>query len=205
MPDPNAGAPQGEPIITPPAAPAPDRGFPQETPIAAMSDAERAAYWQHYARKHEDTAKSFGGVTPQQVTDMKTELETLRAEKLSADERTLLAAREDATKSATAELTPRLQAAEVRAVAAEFIKGDQLKSFMSIVNPAAFVGESGQIDEAKVVGALTGMFGAPQTNPAPAQRWQNAGQYSSTPPPSAPGAGGRAEAARLFGTKPPNP
>lgn len=196
MSDPNTGAPQSDPAAT--AAPA-DRGFPDATPIAEMTDAQRAAYWQFYARKHEDMVKAYGGLTPQQLGEMRTELDSLRSDKLSADEKALKAARDEAVSTVTAEYLPKLQAAEVKAIAADVLKGDQLTSFMSIMNPAAFVGENGQIDESKVMGALTGMFGAPQQNPAPAQRWQNAGQYAPPPPPGRPGEAGRAEAARRFG------
>lgn len=188
-----------------PAAPAPaDRGFPEATPIAEMNAEQRAAYWQFYARKHEDTVKSFGGLTPQQVTEMATELDTLRGDKLTADEKALKTAREEAAAAATAELLPKLLASDVKAIASGVISGEQLKSFMSIVNPAAFTGTDGQIDESKVMTALTGMFGA-QTPQAPAQRWQNAGQYASPPPPGRPGEAGLAEAARRFGDANKNP
>lgn len=203
MPDPITGAPEGEPTT---AAPDTDRGFPQGTPIAEMTDAQRAAYWQHYARKHEDAVKSFGGLTPQQVAEQQAELETLRTEKLTADEKAMKAARDEAAKAAAeaakAEFEPRLRAAELKAIASEVIKGDQLTAFMSIANPGAFVGENGEIDEAQVTAALTGMFGAQQPNPTPGQRWQNAGQFAPPPPPGRPGAGGQAEAAKRFGTQP---
>lgn len=163
-----------------------------------MNAEQRAAYWQFYARKHEDTVKSFGGLTPTQVNEMATELETLRGDKLTADEKAMKTAREEAAAAAKAELMPQLLAANVRAIASAVISGDQLASFMSIVNPAAFTGADGQIDESKVTAALTGMFGA-QTSQAPAQRWQNAGQFASPPPPGRPGGGGLAEAARRFG------
>ena len=167
-----------------------------------MNDAQRAAYWQHYARKHEDTVKGFKGLTPQQVLDLQTENESLKGDKLTADEKALKEAQKQATEAATeaarAEFMPKLQAAEVKALASGVISGDQLKSFMSVVNPAAFAGDNGEIDETKVMGALTGMFGAPQGN-TPTQRWQNAGQYSPSPPAGKPGEGGRAEAARRFG------
>lgn len=186
-----------------PVAPESDRGFPEGTPIAAMTPDQQVAYWKHYARQHENTVKAFDGLTPQQVAEMKTRLETLETEKLSADEKALKAARAEAStaaaEAAKAEFLPKLQAAEVKSIAAEIIKGDQLKTFLSVINPAAFVGDNGEIDESKVMGALTGMFGAPQQ--APQQRWQNAGQFAPPPPPGRPGESGRAEAARRFGTQ----
>lgn len=188
--------------VAPPAPQDSDRGFPEGTPIATMTPEQQVAYWKHYARQHENTVKAFDGLTPQQVADMKAKLETLETEKLSADEKAIKAAREEAStaaaEAAKAEFLPKLQAAEVKSIAAEIIKGDQLKTFLSVINPAAFVGDNGEIDESKVMGALTGMFGAPQQ---PMQRWQNAGQFAPAPPPGRPGESGRAEAARRFGTQ----
>lgn len=198
-----AGTPAAAPAVPGAAAPAADRGFPEATPLSEMNAEQRAAYWQHYARKHEDTVKSFG-LTPQQVNELQAEVEALRGDKLTADEKALKAAREDAAAAATAELMPKLLAADVKALASGVISGDQLKTFMSVVNPAAFTGADGQIDESKVMTALTGMFGA-QTAQAPAQRWQNAGQYASPPPPGRPGEAGLAEAARRFGDANRNP
>lgn len=195
---------QTAPVATPSAAPQEtDRGFPADTPIAEMSQEQQTAYWKHYARQHENTVKEFKGITPQSVADMRTKLEALETDKLTADEKALKAARTEASTAASeavkAEFLPKLQAAEVKSIAAEIITGDQLKSFLSVVNPAAFVGDNGEIDESKVIGALTGMFGAPQRQPV--QRWQNAGQYSTPPPPGRPGESGRAEAARRFGSQ----
>lgn len=188
--------------VAPPAPQDSDRGFPEGTPIATMTPEQQVAYWKHYARQHENTVKAFDGLTPQQVADMKAKLETLETEKLSADEKAIKAARAEAStaaaEAAKAEFLPKLQAAEVKSIAAEIIKGDQLKTFLSVINPAAFVGDNGEIDESKVMGALTGMFGAPQQ---PMQRWQNAGQFAPPPPPGRPGESGRAEAARRFGTQ----
>ena len=36
----------------------PDKGYPDDTPVAEMTAEQQAAYWKHMARKHENTAKA---------------------------------------------------------------------------------------------------------------------------------------------------
>lgn len=208
--DPSPAAPPQDappPPQTVPAGPSDgDKGFPDGTPLAEMNDAQKAAYWQHYARKHEDTVKGFKGLTPQQVADLQSKVENLEAEKLSSDEKTLKQARDEAAKAAKdaaqAEYLPQIQALQVKSIASQIISGDQLTAFMSIANPANLVGEDGQVDETKVMGTLTAMFAT--TPKAPDQRqpqWQNFGQHYPPPPRGAPGQNGTAEAQKRFGAK----
>lgn len=207
-----------EPVVTPeaPHVPAPvapagppanDKGFPEGTPLAEMNDAERAAYWQHYARKHEDTVKAFNGLTPQQVKDLQAKNEELEAKALTADEKALKQATKDAAEAAKAaaeaEYLPKLQRLEVKSIAGSIISGDKLNAFMEIVNPAALVGTDGAVDETKVMGYLTAMYGDAATAPQPGPRHQNFGQFAPPPPRSNPGSAGAAEAAKRFGTKTP--
>lgn len=190
----------------PPAAPAGSldsgKGFPEGTPLTEMTDAQKAAYWQHYARKHEDTVKAFG-LTPQQVKDLQSKVETLESEKLSSDEKALKAVRDEAFKQARseaeAEFLPQLRAAKVQSIASQIVSGDKLSAFMDIVDPSKLLGEDGSVDETKVMGYLTAMYGGEPQQAGP--RWQNFGQYTPPPPPQKTGAGGTAEAERRFGKK----
>lgn len=160
----------------------------QGIPLSEMSDAQKASYWQHYARKHETAVKAFEGMTPQQVAELKGKVETLESERLSADEKALKQAQKLAADSTRAEVEaqyrPKMQALQVKSVASSILSGDQLASFCEIVNPAALLGADGEIDDSKVMGALTAMFGqATPSQPQPTtQRWQNAGQHSAPPP-----------------------
>jgi hypothetical protein len=107
-----------------------------------MNDAQKAAYWQHYARKHEDTVKAFNGLTPQQVKDLQAQNEAFEAEKMTADEKAVKAARDeaaDAARQREAEYLPQIQKLQVQGIAASVIQGDKLNAFMSVVNPAALV------------------------------------------------------------------
>jgi hypothetical protein len=193
----------------PPTAPAGpsdgDKGFPEGMPLAQMNDAQKAAYWQHYARKHEDTVKAFNGLTPQQVKDLQAQNEAFAAEKMTADEKAVAAARTEAASAASeaakAEYLPQIQKLQVQGIAASVIQGDKLNAFMSVVNPAALVDDKGEVDETKVMGYLTAMYGDAPSPPA-GPRWQNFGQYTPPPPPQKAGAGGVAEAEKRFGKKP---
>jgi hypothetical protein len=208
MTDPSAAAPQdaSPPPQTVPAGPSDgDKGFPDGTPLAEMNDAQKAAYWQHYARKHEDTVKAFNGLTPQQVKDLQAQNEAFAAEKMTADEKAVATARKEAADAAAAaakaEYLPQIQKLQVQGIAASVIQGDKLNAFMSVVNPAALVDDKGAVDETKVMGYLTAMYGdaTPPSNPGP--RWQNFGQFAAPPPPAKAGSGGAAEAQKRFGTK----
>jgi hypothetical protein len=169
-----------------------------------MTDAQKAAYWQHYARKHEDTVKAFKGLTPQQVAELQSKVETLESEKMSADEKALKAVRDEAFKQARAEaeaeFLPQIRAAKVQSIASTIVNGDKLAAFMEIVDPSKLLGDDGQVDETKVMGYLTAMYGTEQPQQRQPQ-WQNFGQYSPPPPPQKPGAGGAAEAQKRFGAK----
>lgn len=216
-------APSNQPE-NPPAPPAPpeapqggDKGFPEGTPLAEMTEAQQLAYWKHHARRHEDTVKGYKGLTPQQVADLQAENDSLKTEKMSADEKALKTARDEAAKQARqeaeAQYLPQIQRSAVQGIAANIVSGDQLKAFLDIVSPAlpdgkfapptAVLGEDGQVNEEKVMGYLTAMYGTGGQPPAPpaGPRWQNFGQYSPPPPPQKAGAGGLAAAEKRFGSK----
>lgn len=197
--------PETAPPVAPAGPPAADKGYPEGTPLADMTDAQKAAYWQHYARKHEDTVKAFNGLTPQQVKDALAENDLLKTEKMSADDKALKTARDEAAQAAKAaaeaEYLPQIQALQVKSIASQIISGDRLDAFMSIANPSALLGEDGKVDETRVMGTLTAMYGDTATVPQTGLRHQNFGQFAPPPPRSNPGSAGAAEAAKRFGAK----
>jgi hypothetical protein len=99
-----------------------------------------------------------------------------------------------------AAFTARLRAPDaaeaLRAAVSKHVSGDRLDAVMRIVDPTAFVGDDGSIDEAKVGQQLGTLFGAGVPNGTPGA--------SGAPRPHA-GAAGKAEAARRFGGKQPEP
>jgi hypothetical protein len=196
--------PETAPPAAPAGPPAADKGFPEGTPLTEMNDAQKAAYWQHYARKHEDTVKAFNGLTPQQVKDLQAKNEQLEAAQLSADEKALKQATKEASESAraaaAAEYLPQIQQLQVKSIASQIIQGEKLDAFL-MIPPATFVADDGTIDEAKVSALLTSMYGDAGTVPPTGPRHQNFGQFAPPPPGAKPGAAGSAEANKRFGSK----
>lgn len=193
------------PPATPPAAPVDsDKGFPADTPVADMTTDQQAAYYKFQNRQADNKLHAFNGFTPQDVASMWSRLEELEGEKLNADQRALkdatTTAAQQARAEAEAELLPKYQAAQLKSAAAQVIKDKvQLESFMAITDPAKFAGEDGEIDEDKVVGHLTAIFGGQQQNDGQQQRsWgQNSGGTHIS---AKPGEAGAAAAAKRFGT-----
>jgi hypothetical protein len=100
----------------------------------------------------------------------------------------------------TARVRPPSSAAQLREIAGTVIDGDKLDAFVHVANVKAFATENGDLDEAKVLSALNGMFGAaPPTGPS----HHDFGQYRPGPPVPGPGQRGAAEAAKRFGTDAP--
>lgn len=202
---PDAGAAQQQQ-----QAGASDTGFPPNTPVAEMTDAQKAAYYKHQNRQADNKLAAFKGVTPQDIEQMQTRLQELENAQLSATDKAL---KEAATKAATdaksaadAEWMPKLQAAQLKSIAAPILNdAERLNAFLAMANPAHFVGDNGEIDEEKVAGQLTALFGANQGAGSQQQQQQpprNWGQHSGgTGTPATPGAAGIAEAAKRYGKK----
>jgi hypothetical protein len=196
----------------PPAdvSPVNDKGFPAAVPVAEMTAEQQAAYHKFHSRKHENAVKAYGGVTPRQVTEMQTRISELEAEKLTDAEKAAEAAKVEAAESARAaaeaEWKPRLQAAELKALAGTILDKDQLTAFLEIVDVSKFAKDDGAIDEEKVMGHLTAIYGQPRQrefgNGLP--QHPNWGQNGAKPPAPSGAALGLAEAERRFGKKPPS-
>ena len=180
-----------------------DKGFPDNTAVKDMTAEQQAAYYRFHNRKAENTLAGFKGVTPQQVQEMQTELEGLRDKQLSADQKAIKDAEKAARAAADAEWKPKLQTAQLRAIAGEVLKGDDLESWMFGRSPAAFANDQGDIDREKVLAHLApkggGQNDQQQSNNSGQQRdW---GQHSGGAGGAAlkPGANGIAAAEKRFG------
>jgi hypothetical protein len=96
----------------------------------------------------------------------------------------------------TARVRPPTSAAQLKEVAGKVISGEQLDAFVQVANLKAFANENGDIDETRVMGVLTGMFGVvPDGGP----QHSDFGQNRPPPPQPGPGERGAAEAAKRFG------
>src|ERR1700681_2700055 len=60
----------------------------------------------------------------------------------------------------SARVRPPSSSAQLKEIAGKVLSGDQLNSFVSVADPKAFAGDNGDIDESRVMGHLTALFGA---------------------------------------------
>lgn len=198
-----AGTPQPAPAQQPGN---PDMGFPANTPVSEMTDAQRANYYKHHNRQADNKLSAFKGVTPQDVETMQARLQELENAQLSASDKALkdasAQAAKDARAAADAEWLPKLQAAQLKSIAAPILNdADRLNAFLEMANPANFVGENGEIDEERVAGRLTQLFGTVQSATTQ-QQTRNWGQHSGgTGTPQKPGETGKAAAAKRHGVR----
>ncbi len=201
-------APQ-DPPQDPPETPA--KGFPIGVPVADMTPEEQAAYWKDKARKHENRANAYGGLTPKQVTELQQQLQDLQTAQMSETERAVEAAKQEAAdagrRAAVDEWQPKYREARMEAIAGKFLDEEQLSSFMAIVDTTKFIdADSGDIDRDAVMGHLTALYGQPKQREFGGALPQHAnwGQHS-TRRPAASGAELAAEQlARRHGVKQPN-
>jgi hypothetical protein len=188
-----------------------DRGYPENTPVAEMTDGQRAAYYKHHNRQAENRLQAFKGVTPEQLAQIQQENENLRNANLSASDKAIKDAQTQAAKEARAEADSEWSAkylkSELKSLATSVLKDDKekLAAFMAVTDPKLFAGENGEIDEEKVMGHLTALFGGGggdgQQKPNNGQQQRSWGQHSGgAGVPARPGDAGRAAAQKRFGT-----
>jgi len=203
---PDAPAPTTE---TQPTAPAPtpaptkptnDRGYPSDTPIAEMTEKQQAAYWKDKARKHEERAKAFDGLTPETLAELRDKADKHAAleRELMSDKDKAVAEAKDATKAeVAATYQPRLVRAEFKAAAAGRIDAEKLDSILEPLDLSKFLTSKGDVDEGKVASYVDGIAPAgPVRRTGPTATGLGHRVTSG----SGPGDQGRAMAAKRFGT-----
>lgn len=141
-----------------------------------------AEKWKQQSRKHEDRAKA-------NATAAK-ELEDLKAKSMTDQEKAVNEAKEAGKAEARAETAAVLVKAEIRAVAGGRFEAEQLATIVDAINPAAFLTDDGEVDEAKVQKYVAGIAPAQtDTDPDPlTQQFPDLGQ-------GARGSGGKPNAA----------
>jgi len=155
------------PVQPPAPDPAPkpaDTGFPANTPVAEMNVDQQAAYWKYQARRHEDRVKAYGGLTPEQLADLRKKAEqhdALEFELMSDKDKAVAEAAQQARWAAEAEITPRLVNAEFRVAAAGRIEPDRLATILEPLDLGKFLTDDGDVDTAKVSAFIDGI--APAT------------------------------------------
>jgi hypothetical protein len=126
------------------------RGFPEGTPVAEMTSEQQVAYWKHHARTHEDRNKAFGGLTPEQVAEMKAKLDKAEAEAGTETEKAVRAAYAEAEQKIKAELQPQFVAWAFRAAVGDRMPEADLSELLEDMNLNNFLTADGSVDTAKV-------------------------------------------------------
>lgn len=147
---PPADQPPADTPPAPPANPPADLGFPPNTPVAEMTLEQQVAYHKHQARKHETRASEYrqalGGKT---AAEAQAELEQLRRDKMTAEERAIEDAKRQARDEATREYAPQ----SVR-TAFDLLLGDmpeeERNAEIELLDLSKFLTSSGAVDTAKV-------------------------------------------------------
>jgi hypothetical protein len=141
----------------------PDTGTPPPPDTGTTDLAAEVDKWKTLAQKHEGRAKANA--------DAARELERVRREAMSDQERAVAEA-VDAAKAATAaeviaRLGTSLVRAEIRAAAAGRLSDDQLDTVTAQLNVAGFLAEDGQVDRAAVTRFVDALVPAPTEPPSP--------------------------------------
>lgn len=174
--------------------------FPDKTPIANMTPEQKAEYWRHKARIHEDRSKAFGDLTPEAVAELRTKADrhdALERELLSDKDKAVLEAQEAAKAETLKAVTPKLVAAEFKAAAAGRIEADRLKEIIEPLDLSKFLTSKGEVDEVKVASYVNGI--APASPPKP-RGPSSVGLGNRQHSDGSPGDQGRAMAAKRFGS-----
>lgn len=148
-------------VVVPPPAAAPaapaaetDAGYPANTPVAEMTDAQAAAYWKAQARKHENRNTEWqrlsGGKTPDQIKADLDEVAKLRQEQMTDAQRQV----EEAKQQTRTEAAREFGAAAAR-VALEFALGhdpetNDRSALIDTLDLTKLLTDDARVDTAKV-------------------------------------------------------
>jgi hypothetical protein len=111
--------------------------------------ASEATKWRDLARKHEERAKANSAAAK--------ELEQLRQQSMSDLEKAVAQARAEGHAEGLTSGMARVVKAEIRAAAAGRMSAEQLGALLEATNLSVFIGEDGDVDEAKVVKFVDGI------------------------------------------------
>lgn len=138
-----------------------DNGFPAGTPLEQMTPDQQIAYWKHYSRQHEATAKARADYDA--IKAKADEFDKYQAANATEHEKAVQAAAAQARADALKETTPRLVAAEFRAATAGRLTPEQLAAALEPLDMSKFLDAAGNVDVTKVAthAALLAPAGAP--------------------------------------------
>lgn len=145
-----------------------DKGFPANTAVAEMTDAQQAAYWtfqaekwKRTARENEARAKKLHGADFDELAAKAAKYEKLRKEQMSEQEKAVEAAKAEASTQTRREMGGQLVQAEVRARAAGRLGDEQLTTLLEGLDTSRFLTKDAEVDTDKVIQFIDGI--APAT------------------------------------------
>jgi hypothetical protein len=174
-----------------------DKGFPADTPVAEMTDAQQAAYWKHQSRKHENTAKARADYDALKARAAKAD--ELEAATATETDKAIKAARDEAAAETLRAAAPRLVRAEFRAAAKGVLSDEQRDALLEDLDLTKYLTDKGEVDEDKVARKVTAF--APAGNNGGSGGRPDMGQGRRAGATQSKASAGKAEAARRFGEK----
>lgn len=153
---------QDPPKDEPPKQDPPPEGFPADTKPEDMTQEQQTAYWKHQARRHEQSAKRLGDVTPEQYRAQQDELEKLRRDRMSDSDKALEDARKAGREEERKALQPKMVRAAFDAAVGTIDDEDEAKAVRDMVDAldfGSFITDDGAVDTARVqsvAGRITG-------------------------------------------------
>lgn len=125
------------------------QGFPANTPLAEMTDAQRAAYWRAQSRKQQRLAESRRD--RDELAERARLWDEHQRAQQSPAEQALEQAREQARAEARAEAAAQVTTAYLASgLEARGRSSEDVAALLEGVDPARFVGEDGQPDRARI-------------------------------------------------------
>lgn len=146
-----------------------DQGFPDDTPVADMTDKEQVAYWKSKARKHESTSKSRSDYDAVVAERDKLKQATMTDNEKALDEARRAGRAEALTEAVNAQVSTHIDARVTDMDTADVLKAS--------VNAAAFI-KNGKIDTTALTAYLNAV--APATGTSTSQRDPHQGHKQST-------------------------
>lgn len=134
-----------------------------DTGVDLTSEVEK---WKSLARKHEEKAKANA--------DAAKELEKVRQQSMTETEKAVSEAFAKGRSEGLSEGGAKVARAEVRAAAAGRLDADQVATLLDGLNLAAFLGDDGEVDQAKVAAFIDGI--APKPDPDKPAAFPDLGQ-----------------------------
>lgn len=148
---------QQQPPRTPPSQVLPNgpNGYPENTPIEQMTDAQEAAYWKHKSRAHEDRWKQVRNrnLTPEQIIEQDDRLAELEREQMSASEVAVADAKKQGATETRSTLIPQLVQAKLEAAVARRdpnVSDEVIAGRVEFLDLTKFLTPTGEVDADKV-------------------------------------------------------